>query len=186
MKTCSACKVSKPMDSFATSRSTADGKAYKCRACCKLYKDGRKEWNAVLRRASYEKNKEAEKASSLAYYRSNRESRIAKHRAYMQATADQQRQWREDNKHLSQANVRRYREALRQRVPIWMTEKQLLLINGLYELAAQIREETGEMYHVDHIYPLRGEKVSGLHVFENLQIILGSENASKGNSYEPD
>jgi hypothetical protein len=47
-------------------------------------------------------------------------------------------------------------------------------------------EETGEMYHVDHIIPLKGQKVSGLTVPANLRVIPASENAKKSNKLVED
>ena len=42
----------------------------------------------------------------------------------------------------------------------------------------------GELFTIDHIIPLNGDNVCGLHVPENLQIMLNEHNILKGNKHE--
>lgn len=54
----------------------------------------------------------------------------------------------------------------------------------LYAEAALLTRTTGRSHVVDHIVPLKGREVSGLHVENNLRIIERSENARKSNRWE--
>lgn len=53
-------------------------------------------------------------------------------------------------------------------------------IEAFYTRAAKLTEETGIPHEVDHVLPLNGREVCGLHVEANLQIITRSENRRKG------
>jgi hypothetical protein len=73
------------------------------------------------------------------------------------------------------------RSAKLRRTPAWLTEDDLWIIEQAYELAALRTRLFGVPWHVDHVLPLQGKTVSGLHVPTNLQVIFGVENARKGN-----
>ena len=59
-------------------------------------------------------------------------------------------------------------------------------IKAFYDVARKLSKELGELYVVDHIVPLNGGIVSGLHVPWNLQVIRWRSNANKGNRHWPD
>ena len=62
-----------------------------------------------------------------------------------------------------------------------LNDKELNLINQIYQYAKRISKCTGIQHHVDHIISIRGEGVTGLHVPSNLQVIPATINLSKGN-----
>lgn len=70
-----------------------------------------------------------------------------------------------------------------QRTPNWLSSLQLEHIKLFYEAAAQMTKETNIQFDVDHIVPLQGEIVSGLHVPWNLQVITNEDNCRKGNKF---
>jgi hypothetical protein len=85
------------------------------------------------------------------------------------------------NRSVINAAVARRKAAKLTRTPSWLTIDDHWIIEQAYELA-QIRTKMfGFDWHVDHIIPLQGKTVSGLHVPWNLQVIPGVENIRKGN-----
>jgi len=58
-------------------------------------------------------------------------------------------------------------------------------VKPIYEQAAVLTEVTGQRWEVDHIDPLQGDLVCGLHVAENLTAITRSENRAKKNRFTP-
>lgn len=67
------------------------------------------------------------------------------------------------------------------RTPPWADQKAIM---GIYRKARSLTVSTGIEHHVDHVYPLQGRLVSGLHVHTNMQILSGSENIRKSNIFE--
>jgi hypothetical protein len=55
-------------------------------------------------------------------------------------------------------------------------------IAAFYVRAAEMSRASGIPHEVDHIIPLRGRAVSGLHVHTNLQILSRTQNRAKQNS----
>lgn len=96
------------------------------------------------------------------------------------------REWRESNRAEDRRRVRewqlkypekcralkaRYKHRKKRNTPKWVDMKA---IDAIYM-------ECPAGHHVDHIIPLRGENVSGLHVPWNLQYLPAIENLRKGN-----
>lgn len=75
-----------------------------------------------------------------------------------------------------------YRTAKADRMPKWLNDGQLFELESVYTYCSALRR-IGLDYHVDHVVPLRGKSISGLHVPWNLQVLPGRENMSKGNSF---
>jgi hypothetical protein len=70
-------------------------------------------------------------------------------------------------------NATKYEMAQRKQTPKWANLEK---IKDIY-----INRPKG--HHVDHIIPLQGHNVCGLHVENNLQYLTAFENISKGNKF---
>lgn len=68
--------------------------------------------------------------------------------------------------------------------PNWLNKQQKLAIKLEYQLASWCSKVMQMEYHVDHIIPLKGLNVCGLHVPWNLQVIPAKDNIKKGNRCE--
>jgi hypothetical protein len=77
----------------------------------------------------------------------------------------------------------RRKTAQKERTPAWLTKDDKWMIREAYSLAALRTKLFGFPWEVDHIIPLRGEYVSGLHVPLNLQVIPKETNRKKGSSF---
>lgn len=87
--------------------------------------------------------------------------------------------------HHAQVVARDIRRKTGRPIPSWLTKQDWDVMNSFYMLAIHLTESTGVRYTVDHIIPINGEFVSGLHVPSNLQILTLAENSGKKNRFEP-
>jgi inhibitor of KinA sporulation pathway (predicted exonuclease) len=93
------------------------------------------------------------------------------------------KEYYKNNKDYYLAASKKYKLNKSNRTPKWLTKDDFVKIKEFYTEAKKLELETGIKYHVDHIVPLQGKLVSGLHVPNNLQIITAERNLSKSNSY---
>lgn len=117
-------------------------------------------------------NPELQKIKKQASYQRNKKHILAQKRDYRQA-----------NKGKINALVSARKKYIKQRTPKWVNTEEMWLIKEVYDLSTKRTKMTGFVWHVDHIIPLQGKTVSGLHVMANLQVIPGVDNIRKKNKY---
>jgi len=91
--------------------------------------------------------------------------------------------YKKNNSHKANAYKAKRKAAKAQRTPKWLTDIDFERIETQYRLAGILTKLHNEPWHVDHVIPLQGKFVSGLHVPSNLQVLRGSENCSKQNNF---
>lgn len=143
--------------------------AEKLRAYYALYREKNKELIAEKRKADALKNKE--------YAKNYRE--LSKQNVYKT-----KKKYVENNRAYINFYAASRKASKLKRTPAWLTTFDKLKIKCIYSVAAMLSRENNEPWHVDHIIPLQGDNVSGLHVPANLQVISGKENMAKHNKFE--
>ena len=146
------------------------------------------EWRqAAETRAEYFKEynkREDVKDNKHAWYQANREQVISAAATRPTTVLREYRNaWKANNKTQVLADNKVRRRKHRDATPPWLTRKQKSEIRQLYQIAITMTQTTGEQYVVDHIVPLRGESVCGLHVPWNLRVITQDENLKKSNKH---
>ena len=104
-------------------------------------------------------------------------------------TEDKKKKHSRDSKYAKQNRPKRNsftakrKAAKLNRTPPWLNKEHLQQIEDLYLIAKMFQMYTGQEYHVDHVIPLQGKNVSGLHTPWNLQVLPAKENLIKGNKH---
>jgi hypothetical protein len=84
------------------------------------------------------------------------------------------RLWRANNPRHRNALTTAHKKVVKQRTPAWADRQKIV----------EFYKNCPKGYQVDHIVPLRGTIVSGLHIAENLQYLTAKENRNKSNRYD--
>lgn len=144
-------------------------------------REARKAWkqrNAAAYAAAENDRRRKKYAEEPAYAQKVRARASAAYHADTEKTKKRNRAYVAANRSVVRVYFREYnwikRRRLVQATPKWAG---LVAIRGIYRAARAAGLE------VDHVVPLAGERVCGLHVQNNLQMLTRSENASKGNKH---
>jgi hypothetical protein len=133
----------------------------------------------------YEKKKDQIIEYQKKYFQENKEKISEQRKKYRklnyESIKNYSSNWRKINAAKVNANCKKRRAMRGKATPHWLTEDDFWMIEQAYELAQLRTKMLGIKFHVDHILPIMGKTVCGLHVPSNLQVIPALQNYSKGN-----
>jgi len=129
-----------------------------------------KKWN--------QQNKEKMNDAAKRHY-----EKIKDNASFKEKNALKTREWSKHNPHKVAEISAKKRATKLQRQPKWLTYDQRQKIKEFYETARILSNSFEVNFHVDHIVPLRGKFVSGLHVPWNLTILTAEQNMAKSNKF---
>lgn len=124
-------------------------------------------------------NKDKIKASQKRYYEANRKKCLAACSKWVkenrEAYLERRRRYYANNSAKDIERVRRRRGRIKQALS-FMNQAEQAEVQGMYDFCRMFKG-----FEVDHVIPLNGKTVSGLHVLSNLRVVPMLENRSKSN-----
>lgn len=177
-KVCTKCNIKKSAKDFYIDKRFDGAVRAKCKVCMNKLN---------LKWCATDEGKISVKKTITKYI--NSEHGKLKRKNYYESPEGQEAYKRADIKYRNSSEGRiaiqarsAYFRALKiQATPQWLNDDHLKLIEMYYQLAYYMTKVTGIRHQVDHIIPLNGKNVRGLHVPWNLRVITAKENRNKGN-----
>lgn len=203
-KTCTKCKENKSLESFSKRKLSKDGKCSRCKSCMNSVNDSwykkNKEKHNLAAAIRYKANPEKYKIAASKWQRENPE----KFRNYQTRWEQENSKYRKEyfaSWHQENSERRAFQEKFRRKqnpekfrkwcaayrarklraTPSWFGELDDLVMTEAYHLIGLREIATGFSWNVDHMFPLKGNIVCGLHVWNNVQVIPETVNKSKSN-----
>lgn len=182
-KRCTKCSETKPLEMFESN------KRAQCKVCRQAARRARRAANPESVRqqkrawaaANPEKVRQYRRVQRRATYAANPEKERAAYRKKYATDPEAARQrtqaWKDANPGKVRAANKARKVTKLRATPAWAD----------HEAIAKVYAEQQELIdhgidcHVDHIIPLRGKTVCGLHVHNNLQLLLPADNIRKSN-----
>jgi hypothetical protein len=159
----------------------------KVKQSCQNYRANNSDKIKAYSKKYYEEHKLQINEKCKNYYKEHKTQMDYRYKLYYQENKDKMKErsliYRVTNPHIFTFAYAKRRSTKLQATPSWVDEDA---VRQIYKQRSSKCDETGIIYHVDHIVPLSSRYVCGLHWEQNLQIITAKENMSKGNRWWPD
>ena len=204
MKECSKCNIKKDLSEYSTNRGNKSGLSYTCKECARIASAKWRVDNSDRQRVNcnrwYTNNKERVLENTRKWRKNNpgaRAKESARYRAkypekskmYLKAYRDRNREKlakdalvrQKNNLAYSASQTAKRRATKLNATPKWLTKFDLDYIKHLYLQSQELSKITEIEHNVDHIIPLQGKTVCGLHIPWNLQVITAEYNRVKSN-----
>lgn len=163
-KICSKCKQEKSLDQFNRNRYSKLGLRSDCKDCFNTRHN-----KSEYKKEYYQTNKLKIQEYNKEYYRDNQEEVKQRARDYKEKSKET-----DAFKCMRKAYEVKRRFTKKYACPSKLCQEELLKLKLIYKLCPK-------GYHVDHIIPLKGVEVMGLHVPWNLCYLPAKANISKRN-----
>jgi hypothetical protein len=180
-KFCKVCETEKAIEEFPKNRLVC--KKCRCKQSVEYIKSNRSKYTQYMK--EYYKNHPEKRKSRDDKYRENNKEKVEEYSLiYRRKNADKLKKyslnWNKANKERHSASKAKRRARLLEAMPKWADND---IIISIYKEAILRSKTEGIQYDVDHIIPLQGKNVCGLHVHTNLQILLSDDNRRKSNKF---
>ena len=178
MKVCTKCKIEKPLSEFNRLAISKDKLQYHCKQCKSEYQRACPTRKQVVDKYR-EANREVCNARSVKSQKKKQKYYASKAYEWQSKNRDlvnsRRRKRYSENRSSEIERVRRRQGRIKGSI---LSPADQAEVDGLYMFCSIFKG-----FEVDHIIPLNGKTVSGLHVPTNLQVLPMSENRRKGNKY---
>ncbi|MHB1231570.1 MAG: hypothetical protein ACYCZQ_03165 [Burkholderiales bacterium] len=150
------------------------------------YRQQNREYFSEYHKSYHQQNRERISEYNKSYNERNKEQLSERRKSCYEQSKSQlseyHKSYRFANPHIyNKCNSQRRAQKLNA-TPLWANDEYV--VRFIYKLASVFSKCLNEKVEVDHIVPLKGKKVCGLHIAHNMQLLTESQNSQKSNKHE--